>query len=191
MDHRAGPSGWDSPADRPTVVQVTVVAAPGRRARNRRPNALIAGLGTLPAIAVAATIAVLPGGGRGAATPRARTPATPAPGVPTPGFHTPRFGFPVPGAPSSQPPTLLLVNSAPPSGAVAGSYRFPLGCLSSILGEGREAGSGPCRRNSGYVTAILRRVSGSWRVTLKETNPTCPQMPLPAAMRRNVQVCRR
>jgi hypothetical protein len=188
MDHRAGPSGWDSPADRPTVVQVTVVASPGRLARERRPHVLIAGLGTLPALAVAAAIAVLPGGGHGSAVPRARTPATPAPGAPAPRFRTPRF--PIPGAPTSQPPT-VLVNSGPPSGAVPGAYRFPLGCLSSILGGAREAGSGPCRRNSGYVTAILRRVGDRWRVTLKETNPTCPQMPLPAVMRREVQVCRR
>jgi hypothetical protein len=159
------------------------VAGPGRRARGRRPHVLVAGLGTLPAIAVAAVIAVLPGGGRGSVAPRSRPPA-----APTPGITTPRAPFP--GAPTQPPPTLLLV-SGPPSGEVPGAYRFPLGCLSSILGGAREAGSGPCRRNSSYVTAILRRVGGRWRVTVTETSPSCPQMPLPAVMRREVQVCRR
>jgi hypothetical protein len=172
MDRRGTPGGWDSP-DRPSVVQVTVESEPGQRIEVRRAHLMIA-IAVLGAIAAVVVIAVLPGGGPGSAPPRATTFQTPAP-------HTP--------APTG--PT-VLVDSGPPSDTGVGSYRFPLGCLGSVLGGGKEAGSGPCRRDGGYVTAILRRVGGRWRVTLKATNPPCPEMPLPAVMRRHLRAaCRR
>ncbi len=181
MDHRGTPGGWDSPANRPTVVEVTVVAGAGRRGRDRRTNVFLAGLGTLPALAVAAVIAVLPAGGRGSAPPRARTP--------TPGIANPRGPFP--GAPSQPPPPNVLVDSGPPSATAPSLYRIPLGCLASTVAGVEQREAAPCARGGPYVTAVLRRVGGTWRVRLTPASPSCPQMPLPAQMRRNLTGCRR
>jgi hypothetical protein len=101
MDHRAAPAGWDSPADGPSLVRVTIEPGPGGLRRNRRAHVLIAGLGTLPAIAAAAAIAVLPGGSGDSAAPRARTPVVPTQTVPIPRFRVPR-------TPSVRPTTVLV-----------------------------------------------------------------------------------
>jgi hypothetical protein len=81
MDLPGAPAGWDSPEARPSVLLVTVEPGPGRRTHARRPSVLVAGLGTLPAIAAAAVIAVLPAASRDSAASRARVPA---PVIPTP-----------------------------------------------------------------------------------------------------------
>jgi len=92
-----------------------------------------------------------------------------------------------------------------PSGAVADpvpfsagtqAYRFPLGCLRITRTREALAGairrrSDPCWRYGVYVTAILRRVGGMWRLALEASGGSCPRIALPAPVSAQAAVCRR
>src|SRR5690349_12943405 len=104
MAQRGVRAGWDSPADRPSILQITVESTSRRRPPVRRAHVLVA-LAVLGAIAAAIVIAVLPGSGPGSAPPPPSSPPTPAP----------------------QPPS-VLVNGGPPSATAPGLYRVPAGC---------------------------------------------------------------
>jgi hypothetical protein len=82
--------------------------------------------------------------------------------------------------------------------AQAAAYQFPLGCLgatvsrrsSSRPGEAPTR-TGPCWHYGVYVTAVLRRVDGVWRLVLAARSDSCPRVPLPAAIRALLVACAR
>ncbi|HJS96945.1 MAG TPA: hypothetical protein VJ741_21935, partial [Solirubrobacteraceae bacterium] len=76
MAQRGVPAGWDSPADRPSVLQITVESDSRPRPAVRRPHVLIA-IVVLAAIGAAIVVAVLPGGGSGSAGPPPTAPPAP------------------------------------------------------------------------------------------------------------------
>jgi hypothetical protein len=87
---------------------------------------------------------------------------------------------------------------APEAGilAQATSYRFPLGCLGSRLSSpsSPQPGDvtnriGPCWHYGVYVTAVLRRVHGVWRLTLDARSNSCPHVPIPAKIRALLAAC--
>ena len=79
--------------------------------------------------------------------------------------------------------------------AEAAAYRFPLGCLgatlrsSSTRPSNATTGTGPCWHYGVYVTAVLRRVDGIWRLTLAARSDSCPSVPLPATVRALLVAC--
>jgi hypothetical protein len=166
MAQRGAPPGWDSAADRPSVLQITVESGPRRGPGPRRAHVLIA-LAVLGLIAAAAVIAVVPGGG-GSARPASPAPQTPAPGQPA-----------------------VLVESGPPSATAPSLYRFPIGCLYSKVTAVERNRTGVCAPHDGYVTAVVRRVGGVWRVTLTPTTPSCAPAPVPPLARGKVKACGR
>jgi hypothetical protein len=173
MAQRGVPAGWESPLDRPSVLQITVESEPGRRAKLRRRHVVIAiAITVLGAIGGAVAIAVLPGGGPGSASPPAATSQSPTPPAPTP-----------------QSPS-VLVQSGPPSATAPQLYRFPLGCSYSRVTAVERNRTGPCTPHAGYVTAVVRRVGGVWRVTLEPTSSSCSQLPVPPLARGKVKACR-
>jgi hypothetical protein len=165
------PDRWDPVPNPPSIVQVTVVPGPvGRLARARYaeirfpagPRRVVA-LAVVVAIAVVGVVDALHGDGRNG----------------TGSARTKWAGATVPAA-------------------VTAAYRYPLGCLSITLSAGASAPTGsrvdrtgPCWRYGVYVTAILHRVGGVWRLVLEATSPTCPQVSLPAPVRAQLAVCRR
>ena len=82
--------------------------------------------------------------------------------------------------------------------AQAAAYQFPLGCLgatvsrrsSSRPGEAPTR-TGPCWHYGVYVTAVLRRVDGVWRLVLAARSDSCPRVPLPPAIRALLVACAR
>jgi hypothetical protein len=171
MAQRGVPAGWDSPADRPSVLQITVESDSRPRATVRRPYVVIAlavVVATAAAIAATIVIAVRPGGGGGSA------PSTPAP-------HTPAPQQPV-----------VLVQSGPPSALAPGLYRFPVGCPYSRVTAVERNRAGPCTPHNGYVAAVVRRTGGVWRVTLVPiSTASCSPVPVPPLARGKVKACRR
>ena len=157
------PDDWDPPS----VVQVTVEAGPragGVEARVRRMRTAIAlgMVGTGVAVCAVFVSGGLAGGGRGAER-SAKAPA------------------PVAIAPDGS----QLV-------AVTEAYRFPLGCVSVTVSDGKvRAHPGPCWRYGVSVTAILRRIAGIWRLALEVRSPNCPRLALPASLLARLAVCRR
>jgi hypothetical protein len=85
--------------------------------------------------------------------------------------------------------------AAPGPAGVAAALRYPLGCLSVTLDNRYATASldraSPCWRYGVYVTAILRRVEGVWRLVLYARANRCPPRSLPAAVRAQVAVCAR
>jgi hypothetical protein len=76
------------------------------------------------------------------------------------------------------------------------AYRFPLGCLGVTLMSGSSlpahdaAGrTGPCWHYGVYVTVVLRRIHGAWRLMLKARSASCPRVRLPAAIREVLAAC--
>jgi hypothetical protein len=167
MAQRGVPGGWDSPADRPSILQITVESTPRRPRTVRRAHVLIA-IVVLAAIGAAIVVAVLPGGGQGSAPPPPTSPSPPVPQRPT-----------------------VLVDGGPPPGAAPGLYRLPVGCVYSRVTAVERNRKGPCEPHAGFVTAVVRRVGGVWRVTLEPTSPSCSQMPVPPLARGRVKACRR
>jgi hypothetical protein len=168
MAQRGVPPGWDSSADRPSILAITVESTSRRPAgpdpTGVRPAHVLIAIAVLGAIAAAIVIAVLPGGGPGS------TPARPTPTAPQP---------------------TVLVNSGPPAGAVTGPYLFPVGCQGSpVIGTQRGA-TAPCWRHHPSVTVVLRRVGNHWRGTLTPRSTPCSRMPLPPVERRKLKACRR
>jgi hypothetical protein len=121
-------------------------------------------IAVLGVIAAAVAVAALPGGGGGAARPPAQ-------------------------ASTSQQPS-VLVESGPPSVTAPELYRFPIGCPDSRVTAVERNRRGVCAPHDGYVTAVVQRVGGVWRVTLTPTNPSCTQMPVPPLARGKVKICR-
>ncbi len=167
MAQRGASAGWDSPADGPSVLQITVESAPRRGLGLRRAHVLIA-IAVLGVIAAAGAVALLPGG-RGGSVP----PASPPHQTPTP-----------------QQPS-VLVDSGPPSATAPSLYRFPIGCFYSKVTAVERNRTGPCAPHDGYVTAVVRKVGGVWRVTLTPTTHSCSQLPVPPLARGKVRACRR
>lgn len=175
MAQRGAPAGWDSPADRPSVLEITVESGPRRRAPVRGPRVLIA-IAVLVAIGAAVLVAVLPGGGGPGSAPPASTSAPPA----------------STSAPPTAPPQLnVLVDSGPPSDTAPQLYRFPVGCSDSRVTAVERNRTGLCTPHSGEVTVVLRRVGHVWRATLQPTDPSCAPVPIPPLARGKVKACRR
>lgn len=164
MAQRGPGDGRDSPANRLSTVQVTVEPGPGRRAGRAGRVGLrgFAVVVVLGVVVLAVLMEALPGRGRGS-----------RPGI----------------AHHARPATALL-DSGPPLSTMADAYRFPLGCLSITLQDARPERAGPCWRYGVYMTAILRRVGGVWRLALEVNSRSCPYLSLPASVRRQVLVCR-
>ncbi len=85
--------------------------------------------------------------------------------------------------------------SAEPAAAAA-AYRFPLGCLGAAIATpsgadptGRLSHTGPCWRYGVYLTAILRKVDGVWRLALHASSVSCPITSLPASIRAQIVLC--
>jgi hypothetical protein len=127
----------------------------------------------LVAVAAAAVlVATSLGGGRAAAPAPARTP------------------------PLRGPPLRVLQPRAPGAAGVATAYRYALGCLAMRLeGHDQESATAsfnrasPCWRYGVYVTAILRRVAGVWRLVLYARSNVCPPRSLPLAVRAQLVGC--
>jgi len=163
MAQRGAPDGWDSPADRPSILQITVESTPRRSPSVRRVHVLIA-IAVFGAIAGAIAIAVLPSGGPGSAPP-----ASPSPPAPTP------------------PQPSVLVNGGPPSVAAPELY----GCWYSKTTAVERNRTSPCTPPDAYVTVVVGQVEGVSRVTLEPINRSCSQMPVPPLARGKVRACRR
>jgi hypothetical protein len=169
------PDRWDSMADPPPEVHVTVVnvtVVPDTRGRDRIAGMravararLIVGLAILVAVGGVGGIAVdsLQGGGTGT-------------------------------------PSGALVRQARAAGpaGVAAAYRYPLGCLGATISAGDPASASarldrasPCWRYGVYVTAIFHRVHRVWRLALEAASSSCPAVSLPAVVRAQLAVCRR
>jgi hypothetical protein len=80
--------------------------------------------------------------------------------------------------------------------AEAAAYRFPLGCLGATLNRGSSSrvgdattGTGPCWHYGVYVTAVLRRVHGVWRLALAARSKSCPDVPLSPTIRALLVAC--
>jgi hypothetical protein len=175
MAQRGAPGGWDSLPNPPSVLRVTVESAPRRSGLRLRAGRLrvLAALSLVGAVA-GVCAALVAGGIGGARHGPARIASAYAPimGV---GEHTRGIE--------------QLVTAA-------GTYRFPLGCMGMTLTPVGLAGAlrdrtGPCWRYGVFVTAILRRVDGMWRLALEATSRSCPHVPLPAPVRAQLAVCRR
>src|SRR5579859_302179 len=155
----------DRPADRrpwlddpPSEVEVTVVAGGGRAPFSRGP--LLALAAVVAGLGVVVSLAA-----RGAGPGRAPAPAALFGGPPISGHE-------------------------PVTQAV---YRYPLGCLGAtlrgtVVPTSRPDRSSPCWRYGVFVTAILRRVHGVWRLALEASAPSCTVRSLPAAVRVQVLV---
>jgi hypothetical protein len=167
MAQRGAPAGWDSPADRPSVLQITVESDSRPRAAVHRPHVLIA-IAVLAAIGAAVLVAILPGGGGGPSPSPAPAPQTPAPQQPS-----------------------VLVQSVTPSATAPGLHRFPVGCPYSKVTAVERNRTGPCTPHDGVVAVVVRRVGRVWRGTLVPTDPSCTQMPVPPLARGKVKACRR
>ena len=81
---------------------------------------------------------------------------------------------------------------------VATDYPDPPGCLGLTLSAGAPAGviarltrANACWRHGVYVTAILRKAHGRWRVIQESTGPACVEVPLTDVVRSDRVVCKR
>jgi hypothetical protein len=166
MAQRGAPGDWDSPADRPSILAITVESAPRRPAAVRPAHALIL-VALLGAIAAAVAIAGLAGGGGGGGS--AHPPAVTSPLTPGP-----------------QQPSVVVQIISPP-GTAPGLYRIPPGCLR----PGSTAQTPACSAHAGYAIALLRRIGGSWQGTLMPTGTPCVPAPVPPLARGKVKACSR
>ena len=176
MAQRSTPDGWVSPADAPSNVRVTVVPGPrGRRPARpfrsvglvRHPRSARIRASVRARLIIAAIAAVVAAGAIIAVAPWSGRPAS----VDAVGAGGPR---PV-GSPA--PATEEDTTGAPQIAA----YRYPLGCLGITLSSDRSSMLGapqPVLGYGVYVTAVLRRVNGVWRLALEATSPRCPAVPL-------------
>ena len=167
MAQRGAVDGWDPPS----VVQVTVVPGPRGSIGGARAGGL-ATRGAASLIVVGAAVCALLAGGW----------------VPMLHRGAPR--------PTTVVPTRAVAAEAVPLAAAAQAYRFPLGCLR--ITHTREALAGairrrtdPCWRYGVYVTAILKRVDGTWRLALEASGGSCARNALPALVQDRLSMCRR
>ncbi|HTP19692.1 MAG TPA: hypothetical protein VMJ65_08815 [Solirubrobacteraceae bacterium] len=74
------------------------------------------------------------------------------------------------------------------------AYRYPLGCLGLTLSPDQGSavgGQSPCWHYGVYVTAVLGRDNGVWRLMLEATSPKCPAVALPSIIRSALIACNR
>lgn len=177
MAQRGALDGRDSLPNPPSIVHVTVQSGPrgrGAAAASRRLRAALVVAGVVVAGAVVGGVLVATDGGGGAR----RAPMPTRPAHATVAQVGPRLRG-----------TAQLAS-------VTEAYRFPLGCMGMTLTrQGRAdalaSRTGPCWRYGVFVTAILRRVGGVWRLALEATSRSCPQIALPPSIRSELAVCRR
>jgi hypothetical protein len=172
MGQHGALDGRDSLPNPPSVVQVTVESEPRGRGIGASPGRLRA-LIAVSLIGAMLAAVLIAGGVGGEASRSGRT-----------------AGANVP----ISDPTPRLRGIAQVAEATE-AYRFPLGCMGSTSTREALAGAlrsrtGPCWRYGVFVTAILRRVDGVWRLALAATSRSCPQIALPADVRAQLAVCR-
>jgi hypothetical protein len=182
MAQRGTPDGWVSPDDAPSNVRVTVVAGPRGyhpvRSVRDRGAAIGAGVGVaaiVAVIAVAVAVGVIV-----SVNLRAGAPVS---------LEGVGFG----GLRPVGNPAAAIEGSSAGAAQIAAAYRYPLGCLGITLSSDRRSLLGrhsPCWRYGVYVTAVLRRVDGVWRLALEATSPRCPAVPLPDIVRSALVTCR-
>jgi hypothetical protein len=172
------PHHWDSPADPPPDVEVTVVevtVVPGPRDHEVRDRIARIGAVARARLVVGLAVAAAVGGVGGIVV-----------GAPQGGRS---------GAPSGA--VIARPSAAGPAG-VAAAYRYPLGCLSVTIvasdpayASARLDRASPCWRYGVYLTAIFHRVDGVWRLALEADSSSCPTVSLPPVVRAQLAVCRR
>jgi len=173
MAQSSAPDGWDSLPNPPSVVQITVESGPHDRGTGIGPTRLRA-LIAVSLIGAGLAAVLIAGGVVGGAANRR---------------HPAGENIPI----TDPMPRLRGVAQV---AEVTEAYRFPLGCMGITLTRQALAGAlrsrtGPCWRYGVFVTAILRRADGVWRVALEATSRSCPQIVLPADVRAQLAVCRR
>ena len=181
MAQRSTPDGWGSPADAPANVRVTVVPGPRPHPVRDRSGASRAGVG-LPVV-VAAIVLVAAAGAIVAVALRGGRPVSAAAVHATEARTTG-------GAAAVQATATSTAGVA----GIAAAYRYPLGCLGITLSADRSSMLGrhsPCWRYGVYVTAVLRRVNGVWRLVLEATSTKCPDVTLPDIVRSALVACER
>lgn len=176
MGQRGRLYGRDSLSNQPSIVQVTV--EPGRRdgeatARAVRLRALV-----VVSLVVAGAVVggVLLTAGRGGSA--RRSPERTRSGEATVGQAGPRL------------------RGVAQVASLTEAYRFPLGCMGMTLTrqglvDALANRTGPCWRYGVFVTAVLRRIGGTWQLALEATSRSCPRIVLPSNIRAELAVCRR
>jgi hypothetical protein len=182
MAQRATPDRLGPLADPPSRVHITVV--PGPRARPAGGRLKVSGIGlAAPVIVVLTAIALA------VVAIAAIVVATSSYGGRVRGPSERR-----PGRITAQAPQTHAVAQE----KVATAYAYPPGCLGLTLSGGAPAGviarltrTNPCWRHGVYVTAILRKSHGQWRVMLEATSPKCLEVPLTDVVRSDRVICKR
>jgi hypothetical protein len=195
MAQRSTPDGWGSPADAPANVRVTVVPGPRPHPVRDRSGASRAGVG-LPVV-VAAIVLVTAAGAIVAIALRGGRPVSAA-AVHGTEARTTGDAAAVHGTEARATGDAAAVHGTATSTAgvagIAAAYRYPLGCLGITLSADRSSMLGrhsPCWRYGVYVTAVLRRVNGVWRLMLEATSTKCPDVTLPDIVRSALVACER
>jgi hypothetical protein len=168
MADRAAPEDPGAAGQSPVLVRVTVEAGPRRSVTSRQ----IGRLGLLAPAIVVVAIGLLAATVVGVAANR-----------------TTRTAEPLLHAPPTPP-------SNPGPGGVAAAYRYPRDCLDVTMDAADPAYASvrlnrvsPCWRYGVYVTAILHRIAGVWRMVLNATGTGCPMTSIPAVVRRQLGLC--
>ena len=179
MAQRSTPDGCGSPVDAPANVRVTVVPGPRAHPIRNRSAAIRADV----LLVVAAIVLIGAAGAIVAGALRRGRPVSAASIRPSDARTT--------GSPAAAPVT--EASTAGVAG-IAAAYRYPLGCLGITLSADRSSMLGrhsPCWRYGVYVTAVLRRVNGVWRLMLEATSTKCPAVTLPDIVRSALISCKR
>ena len=181
MAQRSTPDGWRSPADAPSVVRVTVVAGPRDHPGRDRAAARRVRVG-LPVL-VASIVLVIAAGGVVAVALRSRGAVRP-PGVGAGGAKASTTAAGIRATPATIAGLARIENT----------YRYPLGCLGLTVSADQSSTLGrqdPCWHYGVYVTAVLGRDGGVWRLMLQATSPECPAVALPSIVRSALISCKR
>jgi hypothetical protein len=173
MAQSSAPDGWDSLPNPPSVVQITVESGPHDRGTGIGPTRLRA-LIAVSLIGAGLAAVLIAGGVVGGAANRR---------------HPAGENIPI----TDPMPRLRGVAQV---AEVTEAYRFPLGCMGitvtrQALASALRSQTGPCWRYGVFVTAILHRVGGVWRLAFEATSRSCPQIALPHDVRAQLAVCRR
>lgn len=181
MAQRSTPDGWRSSAEATSDVRVTVV--PGPRGHPLRDRAAAIRITHGLPVLVASIVLVLAAGAVVAVALRTRGAVRPAAG----------------GAGGAKTAANVASIRATPA-TIAGlarienAYRYPLGCLGLTVSADQSSMLGrqsPCVHYGVYVTAVLRRAGGMWRLMLEATSPKCPAVALPSVVRSALITCKR
>jgi hypothetical protein len=164
MAQRSAPDGRDSLPNPPTIVRVTVEAAPIAR---RRPTLLMVGL-VVAAAAVGGVLLLLGSGGAANRVPRPTRTVLAGPrlrGTAQVGSITEAYRFPL---------GCMSMTITP-----------------EAMAHALRSRTGPCWRYGVFITAVLRQTGGVWRLGLEATSRSCPRIALPASIRAELAMCRR